>query len=117
VQRADFVIVVASPLCRVVGDGLVSGRSNLGGQSEMALLRELLHSDRETWTRKLLPVVLPGHTVDDIPRFLQGRTADHYRIADFSEAGAEDLLRVLTARPLNSPQPVRSVLHRLPRNG
>jgi SEFIR domain len=95
VQQADFVIVVASPLCRAVGDGQVCGRSHLGGQSEMALLRELLHSDRETWTRKLLPVVLPGHTVDEIPLFLQGHTADHYRIADFSEAGAEGLLRVL----------------------
>lgn len=94
--RADFVIVVASPLCRVVGDGQATGRSNLGGQSEMALLRELLHSDRETWTRKLLPVVLPGHTADEIPLFLQGRTADHYQIADFSETGAKDLMRVLT---------------------
>jgi hypothetical protein len=96
VQRADFVIVVASPLCRMVGDGQVRGPVHRGGQSEMALLRELLHSDRERWTRKLLPVVLPGHTADEIPLFLQGHTADHYQIADFSEAGAKDLLRVLT---------------------
>jgi hypothetical protein len=109
VQQADFVIVVASPLCRAIGDGQACGRSHLGGQSEMALLRELLHSDRETWTRKLLPVVLPGHTANEIPLFLQGHTADHYRIADFSEAGAEGLLRVLTARRLSTPAPARSV--------
>lgn len=116
-QRADFVIVVASPLCRVVGDGQASGRSNLGGQSEMALLRELLHSDREAWTRKLLPVVLPRHTVDEIPLFLQGHTADHYRIADFSDPGAEDLMRVLTRWRLNAPEPVRSEPDRPSRDG
>lgn len=96
IPRSDFVIVVASPLCRSVGDGQMPDDMNLGGQSEMTILRELLQQDRPKWTGKLLPVVLPGGDWREIPLFLQPRTADHYQIDDFSKAGAGALLDVLT---------------------
>ncbi|MGW4057939.1 toll/interleukin-1 receptor domain-containing protein [Amycolatopsis sp. NPDC004747] len=99
IENADHVIVVASARYRVVGDGYASAESNRGMQSEAALLREKLHSDRPAWTRKILPVVLPGHTPEEIPQFLQPQTADHYLVDDFTVAGCESLLRVLTAQP------------------
>jgi hypothetical protein len=106
ITRADFVIVVASPLCHVVGDGQISDHLNLGGQSEMAALRELLQRDRVEWTPKLLPVVLPGRDWREIPLFLQGSTADHYQVDDFTVAGAEDLLRAITEQPSTPPPPI-----------
>ncbi|HEX5117824.1 MAG TPA: SEFIR domain-containing protein [Pseudonocardiaceae bacterium] len=111
-RRADFIVVVASPVFRQVGDGNVGSDENRGAQSEASLFRELLHSDRETWGQKLLPVVLPGYTPDDIPLFLQPRTADHYSVTAFSTAGAVDLLRVLTDQPshLRPPLGPRPVL-------
>lgn len=99
ISRADFVVVIASPLCRVVGDGHVADHLNLGGQSEMALLRELTHRERTEWTRKILPVLLPGRTAEEIPLFLQGYAADHYLVSEFTAAGANDLLRMLSGQP------------------
>lgn len=106
IRRADFVIVVASRLCRSIGDGQMSDGMNLGGQSEMTLLRELLHQDRPTWTRKLIPVVLPGHDWREIPLFLQPSTADHYLVKDFTATGAKPLLDVFTGRHPHSPPPL-----------
>jgi hypothetical protein len=99
VRAADYVLVVASPMCRRVGDGEIENTLHRGLQSELALLSELLHTDRSGWIRKLLPVVLPGGSVSDIPLFLQPQTADHYLVEDLTVAGAEDLIRVITGQP------------------
>ncbi|UGT62494.1 SEFIR domain-containing protein [Nocardia asteroides] len=111
---ADYVLIVASPLCRRVGDGRAGNLDNRGMQSELSLIRELLHTDRETWTAKLLPVVLPGHTPDELPLFLQPQTADHYIITDLTIEGADDLLRVLTAQPYDRRPDVAARLVHLP---
>jgi hypothetical protein len=113
IENADYVIVVASERYREVADGYASAADNRGLQSEAALLREKLHSDRPTWTRKLLPVVLPGHTPAEIPAFLQPQTADHYHVTEFTVAGSESLIRVLTGQ---APyvKPVRGQTPELP---
>jgi hypothetical protein len=69
----------------------------------MRLLRELYHSDPGTWTRRILPVVLPGRSVGEIPLFLQPRTADHYMVTSFTPEGAGDLLRTLRGKPSCPP--------------
>lgn len=108
ITNADFVIVVASPGYRHAGDGLASGGRH-GVQAEAATIRDLLHRDRRSWIPKLLPVVLPGRDVDDIPLFLQPRCADHYVIAELTEAGVEDLLRTLTRQPRRVRPPLGDV--------
>jgi SEFIR domain len=99
VELADYVIVVASPMCRRAGDGRMENMRHQGIQSEMAQLRELLHSDRATWTGKLLPAVLPGGSISDIPLFLQPRTADHFLVRELTVGGVADLIRVMVAVP------------------
>jgi hypothetical protein len=116
VTRADFVLVIASPLCKAVSDGEVDNLSNRGMQSEISLLREALHSDREQWSRKLLPVVLPGRSPAEIPYFLQPQTADHYVVTELTVPGADDLLRALTGqapyvRPSINPHVIRLPPH------
>ncbi|PWW58356.1 SEFIR domain-containing protein [Actinokineospora spheciospongiae] len=98
-RNADYVIVIASPMCAAVGDGAVLESEHLGMQSEMALLRELVHRHRQEWTRRTLPVVLPGITPDDIPDFLQPYCADHYLVTELTAEGAADLLSVLRHDP------------------
>jgi hypothetical protein len=98
ILNADFVIVVASPLCRLIGDGAVDHTTHRGMQSEMRTLRELYHSDPATWQRKMLPAVLPAYSVTDIPLFLRPWTADHYVVSSLDPQGAEDLLRALTGQ-------------------
>jgi hypothetical protein len=63
---------------------------------------------------KLLPVVLPGRSVDEIPVFLQPQTADHYLITEWSKAGAEDLLRTITGQPSYIRPPMNPQVVSLP---
>ncbi|MEV6239126.1 CATRA conflict system CASPASE/TPR repeat-associated protein [Lentzea sp. NPDC051838] len=95
VPTADYIVVVASPMCRIVGDAAGDPGRNLGGRSEMGILRELLHSERQDRTRRMLPVVLPGGSVDDIPLFLQPRTMDHYVVPSLTKAGVGEVLDVI----------------------
>jgi SEFIR domain len=114
ITRADFVLVIASPMCKQVGDGQVPGGRHRGMQSEIALIREHLHSDRPKWRAKLLPVVLPGRSVDEIPVFLQPQTADHYLVTDWTTAGAEYLLRAITGQPPYLRPPINPQVVSLP---
>jgi tetratricopeptide (TPR) repeat protein len=100
-EKADFVLVVASPAYKQRAADQVAPNAGRGVQFEAALIREKLFADRDRWLPRVLPVVLPGLEVDDIPSFLQPRSASHYRVTSFTVAGAEQLLRVLTAQPLS----------------
>src|SRR6202142_1190289 len=75
IMTADYILVIASESCRLVGDGTNAAGTHLGLQAEMRTLRELYQSDIHEWTRRILPVVLPGRSIDEIPIFLQPRTA------------------------------------------
>ncbi|MFE3188036.1 SEFIR domain-containing protein [Nocardia sp. NPDC059240] len=104
ITAADFVVIIASPGCKRVADGLVGNEENRGMQSEMSILMDRLNYDRETWRRKLLPVVLlPDRSIAEIPLFLQPGIGDYYLVSDLSIKGAEDLLRVITRSPVNAP--------------
>lgn len=102
IKAADFVLILASPTCKAVGDGAGEPNRNRGMESETAILRELLQQDREQWGPKLLPVVLPGESVENLPLYLQPRTMDHYEVEELTEEGIEDLLRALTERRASS---------------
>jgi hypothetical protein len=109
ITSIDFVIIVASPDYQRVGDGLIATTNNPGAQSEAVVIRDQLHHDRPTWTRKLLPVVLPGHSIDEISTFLQPFSADHYIISELTDAGIDDLLRTLTGQPSRVRPPLGTV--------
>ncbi|SFS77498.1 effector-associated domain 2-containing protein [Saccharopolyspora flava] len=108
-RKADFVLVIASPMFARMGDGSEPSGRHRGIQAEAALLRELLHRDRKTWFRKVLPVVLPGGDLDGIPLFLQPYSASHYFVHDFTPAGAEQLLRTLGGDPEHPSPPLGGV--------
>jgi tetratricopeptide (TPR) repeat protein len=95
---ADHVIVIASPRYRLAGDGDAPADFHRGVQAESATLRDLLYRDRITWTRKILPVILPGRSVIDIPLYLQPSSASHYHVPELTPSGVAELLGVLTGR-------------------
>jgi hypothetical protein len=95
---SDFVLAVASPTCRMVGDGTIDPRLNLGLQAEMRTLRDLYTADCPTWSRRILPIVLPGMSIKDIPLFLQPYNGNRYPIACVDRAGIQRLLRTLRHR-------------------
>jgi tetratricopeptide (TPR) repeat protein len=106
VDRADFVLVVASPDYRTYGDGNgpEDGRRR-NVRTEAALLRDRLVQDRDAWTRKVLPVVLPGGSADELPRFLLPATTDRYELPALTPVGVDALTRVLFGRPRHDVAP------------
>jgi hypothetical protein len=112
---AAYVIVVASAGYRAIGDGSGPAELHRGVQSEAALLRDLVYGDRSTWTPKVLPVLLPGHGVEEIPRFLSPHTASRFAVSAYTVAGAEELLRVVHRRPAHVPPPVLQAPELAPR--
>jgi hypothetical protein len=113
IAEVDFVVVVVSPGYQRAGDGLGPSDVSRGVQAEAAVLRDRLHGDRKTWQSKVLPVLLPGHDVDEIPVFLQPYAGSHYRVTALTEIGAEILLRtIFDGRPRSkrtTDEPQRAV--------
>lgn len=96
ILRTDYVIVVASPAYRAVGDGeLTDSTRHRGIRSEYSRLADLLHRQRDQWTKKLLPVVLPGRRPDEIPLAFLPAIADYYVVPAFTLDAAAELLKVL----------------------
>lgn len=93
--RADHILVIASrKYLAVSGDGLPHDQHR-GVRSEYDRLVDLQHRHRDEYTRKILPVVLPGHTSEEIPlSFLPGINT-YYEVNAFTPAGAKSLLEAL----------------------
>lgn len=99
IEQVDFVIVLASPVCRKAFDGELQGLEHPGIRSEARLINERLHVYRDKWTTKVLPVVLPHELVDNIPEMLQPWTLDHYDVTQLTLEGIDELLRAMTGVP------------------
>jgi hypothetical protein len=105
-KQADFVLVIASPDYRRRADGDAPANEGRGAQFEAAMLRNELTRDLAEMTRHILPVVLPGMSIDDIPAFLNAYSTTHYVSSEFTLAGVEDLRIAFSGRPLYSPPPL-----------
>ena len=99
VQDADRVLVIASPAYKRRAEGDAGPAEGRGVQWEARLIRDLFYADQQAGLRRFVPVVLPGCSQADIPVWLSPASATHYQVDEFTVAGAEDLLRVLTGQP------------------
>ncbi|SFD42952.1 toll/interleukin-1 receptor domain-containing protein [Streptomyces aidingensis] len=106
INAVDFVIVLASPICRKAFDGDVDGLEHPGIRSEAKIIMEKLHTCRDEWTAKVLPVVLPHELVDNIPELLQPWTTDHYEVEQLTREGIDELLRAMTGVSRHAPPPL-----------
>jgi len=98
ITAADFVVAVASPLYRARADGDAPPDEGRGAQFESALLRNKMTKDIEDGTRRILPVVLPGGSIDDIPAFLNRDSMTRYEIGEISDEGVAELRAAITGR-------------------
>lgn len=109
ISRAKYVLVIASPAYKRRAEGTAARGEGRGARYEASLLREKYYADPVKWRPRLLPVLVPGMSVDDIPEFLQPYSASHYTVTELSLSGIEELLRVLTRQPAYPESPVGSV--------
>jgi hypothetical protein len=98
IKEADFVAVIASPTCQAVGDGTYEGKDRAGIRHELRVISNLLQMDPD-WACHVLPVILPGRSVNDIPMFLSPVTMDHYPVEALIESELGDLLKVVDTTP------------------
>ena len=99
VRDADRVLVCASAQYRRRAEGDAGPGEGRGVQFEAALIRDLFYAGREAGLARFVPVLLPGCSAEDIPLWLSPASAAHYRVTEFTVAGAEKLLRLLTGQP------------------
>jgi hypothetical protein len=119
-SKADYVLVIASARYRLASTGDSIEDAHRGARYEAGILRELLYGDPRTWRRRVLPVVLPGHALSDLPVFLQPHTNSHFIVPAIDDAGLDELLRVLIGQPRDQRPPLGKLTRladRLPDGG
>ncbi|MGM7645471.1 SEFIR domain-containing protein [Nocardia sp. JW2] len=94
--EADFVLVIASPAYKRRADGTAAADEGRGAQFEAAIIRDGITRDRPRETRRILPVILPGRSVDEVPVFLTAHSTTRYEISEFTTEGVNDLLAALS---------------------
>jgi tetratricopeptide (TPR) repeat protein len=99
VRRADRILVIASPQYKLRAEGDAGPDQGRGVQWESRLIRDRFLADVQAGVRLVLPVVLPGCSLDDIPSWLAPAAETYYLVNDCTVAGAETLLRALTGQP------------------
>lgn len=106
--EADFILVIASAEYKRRADGTAMPHEGRGSQFEAAIIRDNLTRDLRRETERVLPVVLPGRSVDEIPTFLNGHSTTRYHVSEFTEAGVAELLAAITGQG-QYPMPRRGV--------
>jgi hypothetical protein len=106
VRKSDFVLIIASPEYRRRSEGDAPPDEGRGVQWEAALIRDEYYADRSAAERRVLPVLLPGRTKDDIPAWLGRMSSTSYPVTAFTLDGAEELIRVLTGQPRVTAAPL-----------
>jgi hypothetical protein len=109
VRDAAYVLVIASPEYKRRAEGDAGPDEGRGVQWEARLIRDRFYADQPAGLREILPVVLPGCAAADIPGWLAPVAATYYTVSEFTVAGAETLLRVLTSQPGETEPPMGPV--------
>jgi hypothetical protein len=104
--RADFVLAIASPQYRRIADGGTTSAAGKATVLEAAMLRDNLVRDLPGETRRILPIVLPGHIAGEIPECLCGHSMTHYAVTEVTLAGVRSLLAALAGTPLHVMPPL-----------
>ena len=99
IRDADHVLVIASPEYRRRAEGDTPPDHGRGVQWEARQIQEIFYADQESELQRVVPVVLPECSSADIPLWLAPQSSTHYVVTDFTVAGAERLLRLLTGQP------------------
>lgn len=115
-RAADYVLVVASPAYKRRAEGTEAPGTGEGVIWEARLIRSEIYANPDGWYRRVLRVVLPGGSLDDLPDYLGGRTTTYYTVDPLTPAGAEKLVRYVTGQPYETGTPIGTVPHLPPRS-
>ncbi|WP_181771599.1 SEFIR domain-containing protein [Amycolatopsis pittospori] len=97
-DTANFVVVIASPDYKRRAEGKVAHDEGRGSQFEAARIRDRMTDNLGREIKRILPVVFPQQSVEDIPNFLNPYSTTRYPVETFTEEGVADLLTAITGR-------------------
>ena len=106
VRAAEWVLVIASREYKRRAEGEAGPAEGRGVQWEALQIQERIYVDQHTGLRKVVPVVLPGQSPADIPVWLAPSSTMYYVVSEFTVAGAEKLLRLLTGQAYETESPL-----------
>ncbi|WNV83904.1 NPCBM/NEW2 domain-containing protein [Umezawaea sp. Da 62-37] len=86
----------ASPAYKRRAEGSAPPDEGRGSQFETALIMDNLTRDLPEETRRIIPVVLPGRSVEELPTFMRPYSTTHYIVREFSAEGVRDLLAAIS---------------------
>jgi TIR domain len=109
VRDAERVLVVASPEYKRRAEGDAGPDEGRGVQWEARLIRGRFYADQKRGLQAVVPVVLPGGSAGDVPLWLAPTSTTCYTVSEFTVAGAEALLRLLTSQPGETVPPIGPV--------
>ncbi|WP_173079163.1 SEFIR domain-containing protein [Phytohabitans rumicis] len=117
IRQAEFVLIIASPAYRRRAEGDARPNEGRGVQFEARIIRDEVYADQQAALNRFLPVVLPGSSTNDIPVWLGRLSTTHYAVSEYTQEGAETLLRFLTGQPYEVAPPLGMVPRLPPRRG
>ncbi|WP_405987869.1 toll/interleukin-1 receptor domain-containing protein [Streptomyces sp. NBC_00986] len=98
-SAADYVLVIASPAYKRRAEGTEVLGAGEGVIWETRGIRSEVYACPATWYRRILRVVLPDGSREDLPNYLGGHTVTYYTVDPIDDTGVEKLLRYLTRQP------------------
>ncbi|GAB2858572.1 hypothetical protein GCM10027074_27090 [Streptomyces deserti] len=99
IETADFVLVIASPAYKRRAAGEEEPGKGRGVAWESRLLIEFAFTHEQDWPDRVLNVVLPGGSAEDIPFFLLPNSRHRQEIRALTPQGVRPLLDRLLRRP------------------
>lgn len=98
-SAADFVLVIASPAYRRRAEGTETPGIGRGVAWETGHLESYVYRNPRTWHQRILTVLLPGGSPDDLPGYLLSTAVPPFTVDPITFEGAEKLLRYLLGEP------------------
>jgi hypothetical protein len=113
IRDADVVLLIASAEYKRRADGDAAPTEGTGVQFEGLQVRDAFLANPTAGRAKFLPVLLPGHTADEIPGWIGPHVGTRYPVTDYTIDGAGQLIYYLTGQ-LALPEPPLGALPVLP---
>lgn len=117
IRAAKFVLIIASPEYRRRAEGDAPATEGRGVQWEAGLIQEEMYADQHAVLNRFVPVVLPECSATDIPRWMRPASTTYYTISEYTDTGAEKILRLLTDQPYETAPPLGTIPTLPPRAG
>jgi WD40 repeat protein len=108
IETGDYVLVIASAKYKLYAENKGPPGEGRGVRWEARLIADKLYNeDDQEFLEHVLPVILPGRSVDELPNWLTPQMRTHYDVSGFTLEGIEDILRHVFKRPYDPPIPVK----------